>query len=256
MSSSAGDHGEQESAVEAGAVAAEGQARRRGRAAAASAAMRRTRLSPAPSTWYRPFCSAWIGSTRAALRAGISAAIMLITTPRASAAGQERGIDQNLAARCCGRRTTGPSVEPVTPVMPRAKASPTAAPTDRSDQAGDGALAEEQRADLRARGAQRAQNADLRAALGDGDGEGIVDDEHPDEEREQAGDAGDRGIDAEQRFELPAAAGGRLDGEAGPERLRSAGLALFERDAVPAGRYRCGRSAGRGRRPSARRRCP
>ena len=101
-----------------------------------------------------------------------------------------------------------------------------------SDQSGDGALAEEERADLSAGGAERAQDADLRAALRDGDGERVVDDEHADEEREHAGDVHHHGVDAEQRFELLAAARGRLDGEAGAEQCGQCGLALLQGDAV------------------------
>ena len=89
----------------------------------------------------------------------------------------------------------------------------------RADEPGDGALAQEQRADLAARGAERAQNSDLAAPLRDRDGEGVIDDEHPDEEREHAGNGHRQGVDAEQGFELPAAAGGRLHGEAGTEQL-------------------------------------
>ena len=62
-------------------------------------------------------------------------------------------------------------------------------PAERSDQAGDRALAEKQPADLSARRAERAQDADLRSPLRHGDRERVVDDEHPDEEREEARDA-------------------------------------------------------------------
>ena len=121
----------------------------------------------------------------------------------------------------------------------------------RPDEAGDGALGEEQGADLGARGAQGAQDSDLRAALGHGDGEGIVDDEHPDEQGEEAGDAGDRGIDGQQRFELAAAAGRGLDGEARGRELSGGPRLLRRARRRRGGRYRCGRSGGRGRRRSA-----
>ena len=86
-----------------------------------------------------------------------------------------------------------------------------------TNQSGDRAFAEKERADLSASGAEGAQNADLRAPLRDCDGEGIVDDEHPDEEREHAGRGHRQGVYAEQRFELAAAARRRLDGEARPQ---------------------------------------
>ena len=60
-------------------------------AIAASAAERRLRFSPAESTWYWPFCRAFTGSTRAALRAGRNAAIMLVTTPTAAAVTSSQG---------------------------------------------------------------------------------------------------------------------------------------------------------------------
>ena len=135
----------------------------------------------------------------------------------------------------------------VTPVRLRAKSESEGDADGGSDQAGDRALAEKERADLPAGGAERAQDPDLRAALRDRDGERIVDDEHSDEQREHAGDVHREGVDAEQRFELPAAARGRLDGEAGAEQRAERGLALIERDAILRGRYRCGRSGGRGR---------
>jgi len=89
----------------------------------------------------------------------------------------------------------------------------------RPDEAGDGALGEEQGADLGPSRSEGAQNSDLRAALRHRDGEGIIDDEHPDEQGEEAGDAGNQGIDGQQGFELAAAAGRGLDGEAGTESL-------------------------------------
>jgi hypothetical protein len=68
--------------------------------------------------------------------------------------------------------------------------------------------------------------------LGDCDGEGIVDDEHPDEEREHAGDGHRQCVYAEQRFEVAAASGGRFDGESRAQKRGERGLSLFEADAI------------------------
>ena len=54
---------------------------------------------------------------------------------------------------------------------------------ERSDQAGHRAFPEEQPADLAARRAERAQDADLGSPLRHRDRERVVDDEHPDEQR-------------------------------------------------------------------------
>ena len=58
--------------------------------------MRRKRFSPAQSTWYLPFCSAWTGSTRAALRAGTKAAIMLVSDAEAMAKHENQRVDDGL----------------------------------------------------------------------------------------------------------------------------------------------------------------
>ena len=100
---------------------------------------------------------------------------------------------------------------------------------ERSDQAGDRALAEKQPADLPARRAERAQDADLRSPLRHRDGERVVDDEHPDEEREQARDADHHRVGREHRLELLAAARRRLDLEAGTEQRAELALGLGDR---------------------------
>ncbi len=120
----------------------------------------------------------------------------------------------------------------VTPVRLRAKARPSACAGQRTDQPGNRAFPQEQRANLSPGGAQRAQDADLRPALGDRNREGIVDDEHADEEREHAGDAHGEGVDAEQGFELPSASRRRFDGETWTQQPHQRRLALFQRDAL------------------------
>ena len=59
---------------------------------------------------------------------------------------------------------------------------------DGADQARNRALAQKQPANLLARRAERAEDADLRTTLGDRNRERVVDDEHADEERKQARD--------------------------------------------------------------------
>jgi hypothetical protein len=82
---------------------------------------------------------------------------------------------------------------------------------ERSDQTGHRALAEEQPANLRPRRAQCPQDADLGSAFRHGDGKRVVDDEHPDEEGEQAGDIHHHRVRRQHRLELLPAAGRRLD---------------------------------------------
>ena len=101
----------------------------------------------------------------------------------------------------------------------------------RSNDAGDGALAEEDPPDLRARGAERAQDADLRSAFGHGDRKRVVDDEHPDEEREEARDAHHQRERRDHRLELLAAPGRWLDLEPGAELHLERALDVGERRA-------------------------
>src|SRR5204863_5702516 len=80
------------------------------------------------------------------------------------------------------------------------------------------AFPEEQRSNLCASGAEGAQNSDLRTPLRYRDGEGVVDQKHPDEQGEQTGDGDRQVVHAEQRFELASAPRGRLDGQPRPQR--------------------------------------
>ena len=102
----------------------------------------------------------------------------------------------------------------------------------RTDQPRDAALRQKQRADLPARRAQRPQDADLGPPLRHRDRERVVDDEHPDEEREQAGDLERQRVDAEQVFEVARAPEGGSTVKPRPDRLLNRRLALFQRDAL------------------------
>ena len=101
--------------------------------------------------------------------------------------------------------------------MPRAISRPNSEAADRTDETGDRALGQEQHANLPPRGAERAQDADLGSALGHGNRERVVDDEHPDEQREQAGDVHHHRVGGGHRLELLAASRGRIDLEARSE---------------------------------------
>ena len=90
-------------------------------------------------------------------------------------------------------------------------------PPERAEQPGDRALSEKQPSNLSPRGAERTQNPDLRPPLRDGDRERVVDDEHPDEQREEARDVHHHRVGGEHRFELLPTARRRIDLETGPE---------------------------------------
>ena len=106
-------------------------------------------------------------------------------------------IADAIAARDQHARTPTPSSDPTSPRT--------------------GALSEEQPRICAACRAERAQDADLRSPLRHRDRERVVDDEHPDEEREHARDVHHHRVAGEHRFELLAAARRRLDLEAGTE---------------------------------------
>ena len=73
---------------------------------------------------------------------------------------------------------------------------PNRTPSGGAEGSGDQAFDQKQRADLRTCRAQGAQDSDLRAALRHSDREGVIDDKHPYEEREDAGDVRGQRIDA------------------------------------------------------------
>ena len=127
---------------------------------------------------------------------------------------------------------------------------------ERSDQAGHRALAEKEPADLPARGAERAQDADLRPPFGHRNREGVVDDEHPDEQREHARDAHHDRVGREHLLELLPAARRRVDLEARAEQRRELLFGLRDRPARLDRQVDAIELAGRGRTSSARRRCP
>ena len=130
---------------------------------------------------------------------------------------------------------------------------PTAEPSSPSDRA----LDEKQRADLPAGRAERAQDPDFRSPLRHRNRERVEDDEHADEQREQAGDVRRHRVDLRQssRTAAPRALGG-FHLEAGAEHRLQLLPGRPRRDAFAAPRDRCGRTCGRGRRPSAPRRRP
>ena len=178
-----------------------------------AAIAKRMRLSPADSTWYLPFCSAWTGSTRAACQAGISAATMLVATPMPS--------DKRRAARTGGDlvRPLGDAVHIAqqradrTQRSPRAMSRPNSRPPSEPISPVTALSREEQHPNLPPRRAERPQDADFGAALRHRDRERVVDDEHPDEQREQAGDAHHHRIGA--RSSPRTAARGRTAGRPG-----------------------------------------
>ena len=91
---------------------------------------------------------------------------------------------------------------PVMPVRLRANATPIATPTSEPISPAT-ALSARNSVRICARVApERAQDADLRPPLRDRDRERVVDDEHPDEQREQAGDLQRQRVDAEHRLEI------------------------------------------------------
>ncbi len=100
---------------------------------------------------------------------------------------------------------------------------------DGSNQAGHGALAEEEPADLAARRAERAQDANLGPALRHGDRERVVDDEHADEEREQARDVHHDRVGGGHRLELLPAPRRRIHLEPRPEQPAQLRLRLRDR---------------------------
>jgi hypothetical protein len=94
----------------------------------ANAMRRRMRFSPADSTWYLPFCSACTGSTRAALRAGMNAATMLVTRPIVMANTMSAGVIA-IASGTWTYPNTPSSMPLIWPTMPRAMTKPAPHPS-------------------------------------------------------------------------------------------------------------------------------
>src|SRR5215469_12173580 len=98
----------------------------------------------------------------------------------------------------------------------------------RADQAHDRAFRQEQLKHLAASGAQRTQNADFCASLGDSTGKGAVDDKQADEEREQASHVRHEGVNAQERIELVTSRGRYIHQTPGTEGLAQSALALVK----------------------------
>ena len=103
---------------------------------------------------------------------------------------------------------------------------------DPADGSGERAFEQEEADDGSAGGPESAQDPDLAAALGGGDGERVVDDEYRDEQGEQLGDLEGDGERAGQRFHAAAEAGGGVDLIARAERVEDAAAAVLDLDAV------------------------
>ncbi len=140
--------------------------------------------------------SAAIGAIRAARRAGSRAAIAVTPTP--DGVGPED--------RLPGHREGGPAQvqpeDPEQPPQPEREQVADAQARRRPDQPHDGRLDEHGAVDLPARGAHRAQQRQLTAALGDQDREGVDDDEDPDDERDAGEDEQEGLEEAEDLVEV------------------------------------------------------
>ena len=88
---------------------------------------------------------------------------------------------------------------------------------------------------MRSRGAQRAQDADLAAALRDGDHQGVLNQEQSDDQGEDAGEAGRAAVIHEHLLEIAAPLGGRIDVEAGAEGRGQGAAAIVHRNSAPRG---------------------
>ena len=103
---------------------------------------------------------------------------------------------------------------------------------DGTDESRQRALAQEQERNLAARRAERPQDADLLASLGDGDRERAVDDEHPHHQRKGAGEIEDEVIDAQDRLEALSPGRGRLHLKSWSNGRPDCRLPLGERDVL------------------------
>ena len=159
--------------------------------------------------------------------------------------------------RAARRRRRRRSARRSTPRSPRAISTPkTRPPSDPTSPVTALSPRNSQRI-CRARRAERPQDADLRSPLRHGDRERVVDDEHPDEQREHARDA--RPSSSSRRASPRTAGRGPTAARPGSRdraARRSSRCALGDRAPGLDARGRCDRTCGRGRTSSAPRRCP
>ncbi len=151
-----------------------------------------------------PSRSAAIGGTRVARSAGIRPASSVTIVPTSS--------ETTIVRVCSTVPLSGRSAPKALNSWSSAGAS-----SDAAEQAQQRAANTQQHAfedhraqDLRARGAERAQQAELARALRDGDREGVEDDEGPNEQRDVGEDQQEGAQEAEVAFEVRGLLGGLL----------------------------------------------
>ena len=191
------------------------------------------RRSSSGTISYRPFCSARTGSARAAAVAGEHRG----EHARRHSGGNRAGHHQGFYT---ARRLAGDSVQCFERFGNVAGSQP--GKSGAQDDARQGAgqpdattFKEKEGADLRSRGAQRAQNADLSAALRDGHHQGVLNQEQSDDQGEDTGEAGRAAVIHQHLLEIAAPLGGRIDVEAGAEGRGQSAPAIVHRNSAPRG---------------------